>query len=153
MKRILLLTLLSCVGLCTQILSVFAQQGEKSVGINVGYGTASSFESFRLGAEFNWNATDHIRLSPSFDCYFASSTSYVVSADVHYLFPIKNTWQVYPLLGVTYTHFMTNEFWGNIGAGVEYPISSSFYVSAEGKYQLTKDFQQFALAAGVAYKF
>ena len=54
MKRILLLTLLSCVGLCTQILSVFAQQGEKSVGINVGYGTASSFESFRLGAEFNW---------------------------------------------------------------------------------------------------
>ena len=52
MKRILLLTLLSCVGLCTQILSVFAQQGEKSVGINVGYGTASSFESFRLGAEF-----------------------------------------------------------------------------------------------------
>ena len=64
MKRILLLTLLSCVGLCTQILSVFAQQGEKSVGINVGYGTASSFESFRLGAEFNWNATDHIRLSP-----------------------------------------------------------------------------------------
>ena len=128
MKRILLLTLLSCVGLCTQILSVFAQQGEKSVGINVGYGTASSFESFRLGAEFNWNATDHIRLSPSFDCYFASSTSYVVSADVHYLFPI-------------------------IGAGVEYPISSSFYVSAEGKYQLTKDFQQFALAAGVAYKF
>ena len=132
MKRILLLTLLSCVGLCTQILSVFAQQGEKSVGINVGYGTASSFESFRLGAEFNWNATDHIRLSPSFDCYFASSTSYVVSADVH---------------------FMTNEFGGNIGAGVEYPISSSFYVSAEGKYQLTKDFQQFALAAGVAYKF
>ena len=73
MKRILLLTLLSCVGLCTQILSVFAQQGEKSVGINVGYGTASSFESFRLGAEFNWNATDHIRLSPSFDCYFASN--------------------------------------------------------------------------------
>ena len=120
MKRILLLTLLSCVGLCTQILSVFAQQGEKSVGINVGYGTASSFESFRLGAEFNWNATDHIRLSPSL---------------------------------VTYTHFMTNEFGGNIGAGVEYPISSSFYVSAEGKYQLTKDFQQFALAAGVAYKF
>ena len=92
-------------------------------------------------------------MSPSFDCYFASSTSYVVSADVHYLFPIKNTWQVYPLLGVTYTHFMTYEFGGNIGAGVEYPISSSFYVSAEGKYQLTKDFQQFALAAGVAYKF
>lgn len=89
-----------CLCMLLVSLSVFAQQGEKSVGINVGYGTASSFESFRLGAEFNWNATDHIRLSPSFDCYFASSTSYVVSADVHYLFPIKNTWQVYPLLGV-----------------------------------------------------
>lgn len=76
-------------GLVYTNIECFAQQGEKSVGINVGYGTASSFESFRLGAEFNWNATDHIRLSPSFDCYFASSTSYVVSADVHYLFPIK----------------------------------------------------------------
>ena len=88
MKRILLLTLLSCVGLCTQILSVLPNK-ERKCRDNVGYGTASSFESFRLGAEFNWNATDHIRLSPSFDCYFASSTSYVVSADVHYLFPIK----------------------------------------------------------------
>ena len=76
-----------CLCMLLVSLSVFAQQGEKSVGINVGYGTASSFDSFRLGAEFNWNATDHIRLSPSFDCYFASSTSYVVSADVHYLFP------------------------------------------------------------------
>ena len=58
-----------CLCMLLVSLSVFAQQGEKSVGINVGYGTASSFDSFRLGAEFNWNATDHIRLSPSFDCY------------------------------------------------------------------------------------
>ena len=53
-----------CLCMLLVSLSVFAQQGEKSVGINVGYGTASSFDSFRLGAEFNWNATDHIRLSP-----------------------------------------------------------------------------------------
>ena len=75
MKRILLLTLLSCVGLCTQILSVFAQQGEKSVGINVGYGTASSFESFRLGAEFNWNATDPVSYTP-LDVYKRQGESY-----------------------------------------------------------------------------
>lgn len=108
---------------------------------------------FRLGAEFNWNATDHIRLSPSFDCYFADNPSYVVSADVHYLFPIKNTWRIYPLVGVTYTHFNSSEFGGNFGAGVECPIFSSFYLSAEGKYQLTKDFRQFFLVAGIAYKF
>lgn len=147
-----LLKLLVCVGLMMLPLIAFAQQGEKSVGINVGYGTASGYESFRLGAEFNWNATDHVRLSPSFDCYFGSD-SYVVSTDVHYLFPIQDTWRVYPLVGVTYMHFGSNEFGGNIGAGVEYPISSSFYVSAEGKYQLTKDFRQFALAAGIAYRF
>lgn len=143
------------IGLCLMFvsLSAFAQKGEKSMGVNVGYGTADGFNAFRLGAEFNWNATDHIRLSPSFDCYFTSNTSYVVSADVHYLFPIQDTWRVYPLVGVTYTHFGSNEFGGNVGAGVEYPLCSSFYVSAEGKYQLTKDFQQFALAAGIAYKF
>ncbi|WP_455624380.1 outer membrane beta-barrel protein [Parabacteroides sp.] len=134
-------------------LGAFGQKGEKSVGVNVGYGTASGFESFRLGAEFNWNATDHIRLSPSFDYYFAKYACYVVSADAHYLFPIKEKLRIYPLIGLTYTHFATNEFGGNFGAGVEYPILSFLNVSIEAKYQLTKDFKQFALAAFVSYKF
>ena len=46
-----------CLCMLLASLSVFAQQGEKSVGINVGYGTASSFESFRLGAELERNGS------------------------------------------------------------------------------------------------
>ena len=149
MKKIGLMCLLFVLG----VVSAFGQKGEKSVGINLGYGTASSVEALRLGAEFNWNATDHIRLSPSFDYYFSRAAVFVVSADVHYLLPVAEKVTVYPLVGVTYMNQVSNEFGGNVGAGAEYEILPRWNLSAEVKYEWTDGLRQFGLGAGLAYKF
>lgn len=47
----------------------------------------------------------------------------------------------------------TGKFGVNLGAGVEYAISSNLSVNFELKYQLISDFNQAVFGVGVAYKF
>ena len=49
---------------------VFAQQNEKAISVNLGYGSGSFHKSFKVGAEFKYNITDAIRIAPGFD-YFS----------------------------------------------------------------------------------
>lgn len=101
MKRLVLM-LLTVFTVCG---SVWAQQGEKSIGVNLGYGSGSLHKSFKIGAEFRYGITDAIRVAPSFDYFFKSDDVGLWSASVngHYLFGIKSVegLKVYPLLGLT----------------------------------------------------
>lgn len=109
MKRLLVL-LLSVFAVCG---SAWAQQGEKSMGVNLGYGSGSLHKSFKIGAEFRYGITDAIRVAPSFDYFFKSDEVglWSINANAHYLFSIKSVegLKVYPLLGLTVL--------GTLGAG------------------------------------
>ena len=111
MKR-LVLSLLTVFTLCG---SVWAQQGEKSIGVNLGYGSGSLHKSFKLGAEFRYGITNSIRVAPSFDYFFKSDGIglWSINANAHYLFDIKSVdgLKVYPVIGLT--------FLGTTGAGTE----------------------------------
>lgn len=41
----------------------------------------------------------------------------------------------------------------NLGAGIQYDLSSKFAINFEVKYQLIKDFNQAVFGVGIAYKF
>lgn len=111
MKRLLVM-LLSVFAVCG---SAWAQQGEKSMGVNLGYGSGSLHKSFKIGAEFRYGITDAIRIAPSFDYFFKSDGIglWSINANAHYLFSIKSVegLKVYPLLGLTVL--------GTAGAGDE----------------------------------
>jgi len=99
MKKVFLL----CALLFTTFFSVFAQKDEKSIGLNLGYGT--EIKSLGIGAKFNYNITDPIQLSPSFNYFLKKDglSMWELNADVHYLFPITEKLKVYPLAGLTLT--------------------------------------------------
>lgn len=101
MKRLLVM-LLSVFAVCG---SAWAQQGEKSMGVNLGYGSGSLHKSFKIGAEFRYGITDAIRIAPNFDYFFKSDGIglWSINANAHYLFNIKSVegLKVYPLLGLT----------------------------------------------------
>ena len=46
-----------------------------------------------------------------------------------------------------------SKFLLNIGAGIEYDITSKIAVNADIKYQYIKDFSRLPISIGVAYKF
>lgn len=94
---------------------VFAQQNEKAISVNLGYGSGSFHKSFKVGAEFKYNITDAIRIAPGFDYFFKSEGIGLWSANVngHYLFEIRSVegLKVYPLFGFTLL--------GSMGDGVD----------------------------------
>lgn len=146
--RKLIITFICLISLCG---SLWAQKGEKSLGVNVGYG---SLEAFRIGATFTYNVTDQIRLAPSFDYYSDDIDVWGFSFDGHYLFSLANKLDFYPLLGLTYLNTGDNCFGGNIGMGLEYDLSSKFVVGIECKYQvISSDDDILAAKIGLAYKF
>lgn len=151
MKKIMFILL--CL-LCT-VGRVSAQTGETSIGVNLGYGSAKGLKSFKLGGELNWNVAEAIRLAPSFDYFFNSSsrTFWDISLDGHYLIPLGGPVKFFPLIGITLIHLGDNYIGANVGAGFSYTFTDHLELNVKGKYQIVKEADQANLGIGLAYKF
>ena len=163
MKKLMVLGCALMLGIGTS----FAQKGAKSVGVNISYGT--EIENVGIGAKFQYNILDDIRLEPSLNFYMKKDglSMWDMNFNAHYLFHLTNKFNVYPLAGITYTSWKqdikieemktssdtTNKFGANVGVGAEYYLSSNFVVSLDVKYQAIKDYDQAVFTFGGAYKF
>lgn len=97
----LCIALLACVG-------ASAQKGEMAVGLNLGAAPCveknASFTNFGIGAKFQYNVSNPLRLEADVDYWFKSKgiDMFDVTANVQYLFKIGSKVKVYPLVGVGY---------------------------------------------------
>lgn len=164
--------------LCITLVSmeVFAQKGEKAIGLNLSYGTEIS--NLGIGAKGMYNFTNAIRVEAGFDYFLKKDyvSMWDINVNAHYLFPIAEKFKVYPLVGLTYTNWKldgnslmgdidgipmedenydasTGKFGVNLGAGIQYDITDKWAVNFELKYQLISDFNQAVFGIGIAYKF
>jgi outer membrane protein X len=140
----------------------FAQKGEKAIGVNVGYGF--EIESIAIGVKFNYGITDQIRVSPSFNYFFAKNglSEWEINADVHYVFNVASKVTVYPLAGLTFTGWTfdwggmsssVTRFGANVGAGIAYQFTDALSVGFEAKYSIVSDFDQFVPSINATYQF
>lgn len=99
--------------------SVFAQKGEKAVGVNLGYGTEIS--NLGIGAKFQYGITDAIRTEASFNYFLKKdgANMWDVNVNAHYLFPIADKFKVYPLVGLTYANCKVDMGWSVEGMSPE----------------------------------
>ena len=160
MKKVLLSLLISVFAL-----GVYAQKGEKSIGLNLGYG--SEIESVAIGAKFNYGLTDQIRLSPSFNYFLKKDglSAYEFNADVHYLFEVAPKISAYPLAGLNYTSMKysadimglsistsDSELGLNLGGGLGYQFSDNITLGFELKY-VVSDADQLVPTFNIMFKF
>ena len=144
---------------------LFAQEkGDMGVGVNLSYGTKSGFSNFGIGAKFQYNIIDNLRIEPS-ATYFLKKDNvsmYDINANVHYLFGISDSFRLYPLAGVCLLG--TSGDWGgesasasvfgfNLGGGAEYMLTETFSLNFEIKYQIVSDWNRPVFSIGAAYKF
>ena len=144
---------------------LFAQEkGDMGVGVNLSYGTKSGFSNFGIGAKFQYNIIDNLRIEPS-ATYFLKKDNvsmYDINANVHYLFGISDSFRLYPLAGVCLLG--TSVDWGgesasasdfgfNLGGGAEYMLTETFSLNFEIKYQIVSDWNRPVFSIGAAYKF
>lgn len=157
MKKLLLSLLMTVFGV-----SMFAQQGTMAVGVNLSY--PMEFKTIGIGARLNYSFTDQIRISPSFNYYLETDgfSAWDINADLHYLFNLGETINVYPLAGVHYTTTSVDwlgistsgsEFGFNLGGGLGYNLTESLNLGLELKYSIIKDYNQIVPMIYLTYKF
>lgn len=154
MKKFLFLMVAVIMG----IGSMSAQKGEKSLGINLNYG--SEVETVGLGAKFQYGFTQAIRGEIAFNHFFEKDglKMWDLEATAHYLLPLSERTTFYPLAGVCFTKASvagwSESKWGaNLGGGIEFDLVDNLKLDFEAKYQLVSDMDQAIISVGISYKF
>ena len=156
------------------------EKGDMAVGGNFVVGMGDEITNFGIGAKFQYNVTNPIRLEAQFTYFLpkdygdgfgdAKLKMWDLSAYVHYLFPVADQINVYPLAGLgilgvtasaeadtgfgTYSaSASTSNFGFGLGGGIDYKLSEKLILNAEVKYRLGGDWNRLFLSAGIAYKF
>ena len=158
----------------TMSVAVNAQtKGDMAAGGNLVIGMGDEFTNVGIGAKFQYNILDPLRLEGSFTFFLPKSeygvkqSMWDLSVNAHYLFPVADQITVYPLAGLGIlgvkakadlgdfgTISASDSFFGfNIGGGVDFKLSETIILNAEMKYKIGDVWNRFLISAGVAFKF
>ena len=133
-----------------------AQEGQMAAGINLGVAPCLEGDgaptNFGLGAKFQYNITDPIRVEADLEYWFKAKSISVfdISANIHYLFDITEYLEA---LEDASDSSNASRFLFNIGVGADYDITDNLTANFEIKYQYLKDFNRMPISIGIAYKF
>lgn len=106
MKKFFIFTCAALIGLCASA----QEKGDMAVGLNLGVApcleSGASVTNFGIGAKFQYNVTNPIRLEAAFDYGFKNKGVDVMTIGVnaHYIFNLSDKFNIYPLVGVGYAH-------------------------------------------------
>ena len=106
MKRFFIFACAALLGLCASA----QKKGDMAVGLNLDVAPClekgASVTNFGIGAKFQYNVTNPIRLEAALDYGFKNKGIDVLTVGVnaHYIFKVANKISVYPLVGVGYAH-------------------------------------------------
>lgn len=157
MKKILFTFVMLLVGMTS-----FAQQGATWVGVNVNYGMHSDYKNFGLGAKVQYEFVDNWRAEVAGNYFFEKDnvSMWDANLNLHYLIHAGSL-TIYPLAGFTLLgtsvdlgplgSHSDSDFGFNVGAGIEFPISSGIKLNIEGKYQYVNDWDRPVFSAGLAF--
>ena len=146
------------------VAAVAQSKGDMAAGGNLVLGTGDSYTNFGIGAKFQYNVTDPIRLEGSFTYFLKKDyvSFWDISVNGHYLFPVADQITVYPLagLGIFGTKVdigifsaSTSDVCVNLGGGIDFKLTDQLFLNAELKYKIVNNWNRLMLSAGVAYKF
>jgi len=161
LKQAALLALVAAMSMTT---AVAQTKGDKAVGANLSLGMGDSFSNFGIGAKFQYNITNPLRLEGAFTYFLKKDlmSMWDASVNVHYLFSVANKLAVYPLAGlgvlgtkVSYGGYSDSdtEFGVNLGGGLDYRITEKLIGNVEAKYQIHSHWDRLLLSVGIAYRF
>ena len=106
MKKFFIFTCAALIGLCASA----QEKGDMAVGLNLGVAPSlengASVTNFGIGAKFQYNVTNPIRLEGAFDYGFKNKGVDVMTIGInaHYIFNLSDKFNIYPLVGVGYAH-------------------------------------------------
>jgi outer membrane protein X len=171
MKKVFSKVAIVAIALVTMSVAAGAQEkGDMAAGGNLVLGTGNSFSNFGIGAKFQYNVTDPLRLEGSFTYFLKKDyvTMWDLSVNGHWLFPVADKLTVYPLAGLGILGSSANvnigygfgtvsssssDFAFTLGGGLDYQLTEKLTGNVELKYKIADVWDRLLLSAGVAYRF
>ncbi|MDR1203485.1 MAG: porin family protein [Tannerellaceae bacterium] len=158
------------------------EKGDMAAGGNLVLGSGDSFTNFGIGAKFQYNVTNPLRLEGSLTYFLPKKESVAnlvetslsmwdLSVNGHWLFPVAENVTLYPLaglgiLGTSSSAKLNMGDWGNysgsgsstelglnLGGGIDLKLTDELIFNAELKYKTTSSWNRLLISAGLAYKF
>ncbi|MCR4837024.1 MAG: porin family protein [Bacteroidaceae bacterium] len=148
---------------CAMLFSaaMFAQQGEKSLGVNFKFGLDDP-KSTGIGLKGQYGFTDQIRGEASFNYFLKKDhvTEFDINLNVQYVFTFGE-FGVYPFAGVSLQSASPDygdsesKFGANVGAGAEYSITEKIKLNLEFTYKTGSNefWDRSLIGVGASYKF
>ncbi len=153
------------------LLSATAYCGEKSVGLRAGYMTKN--EAPTAGLFFKYSFSERFRMATTFDYYFRHNNTDAYSININGEMPfsiINRKLSVFPLVGFGLTSWNVKYNKGlteksddsttrktrlglNIGAGIDYYVTSTLKLGLEFKYGWVKHYSGEAVNLSIGYVF
>lgn len=137
-----------------------AAVGDKTIGVMGGF--ASYNDGGFADIYFKYHFAPHVRFAPDLGYVFRSDhkQAFILNADVQLPFTIVKSFEVYPLVGVTYNFWEYQHGGGhlsragfNFGAGISFNLTSQISVDAKAKYSLMNDTGGCFVGIGLGYTF
>lgn len=133
--------------ICMMLMSVstFAQAGKMTIGIHGDY-MIDSPKNFGFGANVGYEVINNVRGVAEFNYFLKKDhvSFWNVDVNAEYLFRVGDAFTIYPLAGLALLGSKVDSDYGgasdsklglNLGAGVEYQISSNLALKAEYNYK------------------
>ena len=165
MKSIFRKVAVMAIAVLSMSVAVNAQEkGDMAAGGNLVLGSGDSFTNYGIGAKFQYNVTNPLRLEGSFTYFLKKDnlTMWDLSVNAHWLFPVADKVTVYPLAGLGILNYgssyggysaSTSDIAFNLGGGIDYQLTDKLILNAELKYKISDTWDRLLLSAGLAYKF
>jgi outer membrane protein X len=165
MKSIFRKVAIVTIALVSMSVAVNAQEkGGMAAGGNLILGSGDSFTNYGIGAKFQYNVTNPLRLEGSFTYFLKKDylTMWDLSVNAHWLFPVADKITVYPLAGLGILNYgssyggysaSSSDIAFNLGGGIDYKLTDKLVLNAELKYKISDQWDRLLLSAGLAYKF
>jgi outer membrane protein X len=174
MKRIFRKAAIVAIAVFTVSMAASAQEkGDMAAGGNLVVGLGDSFTNYGIGAKFQYNITNPLRLEGSFTYFLKKDyiTMWDLSVNAHWLFAVADKIAVYPLAGLGvlnygYNYSMDLGEWGNyggdastsdiafnLGGGIDLKLTDKLTFNAELKYKISDVWSRLLISAGLAYRF
>jgi outer membrane protein X len=171
------------IALVTMSVAASAQEkGDMAAGANLAVGMGDSFTNFGLGAKFQYNVINPLRLEAAFTYFLpkkqgisglaeSSISMWDLGVNAHWLFPVASKIAVYPLAGLgllgtsasadvdlgewgSYdASASASEFGFNLGGGIDLKLAEKLILNAEAKYKIGGTWKRFIISVGVAFRF
>jgi outer membrane protein X len=166
MKKVFLRSMaIAAIAMLTVSMPTVAQEkGDMAAGVGLTLGMGDKFTNYGLGAKFQYNVLNALRLEGAFTYFLKKdyTTMWDLGVNGHWLFPVSDNMTVYPLAGLGILNYgssyggfsvSTSDLAFNFGGGLDLKITDRMVFNVEAKYKVSDLWDRLQLSAGLAYRF